>query len=205
MPTRNEQKYLEFTFCTKAPSFHWRANIRAYYLVLHFSRLCNFLATCVLLSLIPIGFPPFPPIQRQTIDRCILYANAILVDNLGQSICWLEINKNIWNLLFVQNLFFFTGKLVYVLRLYFIETTFLFLVPSKKFDSKFYYISYLYYLILINFIILGICLICVFWKYINILHISVIKAIFWDTINACKKVKNSLTNLYKCVIYKWQD
>ena len=87
MPTRNEQKYLEFTFCTKAPSFHWRANIRAYYLVLHFSRLCNFLATCVLLSLIPIGFLPFPPIQRQTIDRCILYANAILVDNLGQSIC----------------------------------------------------------------------------------------------------------------------
>ena len=153
MPTRNEQKYLEFTFCTKAPSFHWRANIRAYYLVLHFSRLCNFLATCVLLSLIPIGFPPFPPIQRQTSDRCILYANAILVDNLGQSICWLEINKNIWNLLFVQNLFFFTGKLVYVLRLYFIETTFLFLVPSKKFDWKFDYISYLYYLMSINFII----------------------------------------------------
>ena len=53
--------------------------------------------------------------------------------------------------------------------------------------------------------ILGICLICVFWKYINILHISVIKVIFWDTINPCKKVKNSLTTLYKCVIYKWQD
>ena len=52
-----------------------------------------------------------------------------------------------------KSLFFFTGKLVYVLRLYFIETTFLFLVPSKKFDWKFDYISYLYYLILINFII----------------------------------------------------
>ena len=58
---------------------------------------------------------PPPPVQGQTIDRCILYANAILVDSFGQLICRLEMNKNIWNLLFVQKLLLFTGKPVYVL------------------------------------------------------------------------------------------
>ena len=133
MQIRNEQKYLEFTFCTKAPSFHWKASIRAYSVVLHFSRLwlsqivhaggiqdVQFSShMCVTKSnshrLPP---PPPPPIQQQTIDRCILYANSILVDSFDQSICGLEMNKNIWNLLFVQKLVLFTGKLVYVLRLF---------------------------------------------------------------------------------------
>ena len=128
-------------------------------------KMCNFLATCVLLSLIPVGCPPPPPpIQQQTIDRCILYANSILVDSFDQSICGLEMNKNIWNLLFVQKLFLFTGKLVYVRRLFFNETAFLFLVSSKKFDWKFDYISYFYYLILINFII--------FWEFVYFLFLK---------------------------------
>ena len=135
--------------------------------------MCNFLATCVLLSLIPIGCPPPPPpIQQQTIDRCILYANSILVDSFDQSICGLEMNKNIWNLLFVQKLFLFTGKLVYVHRLFFNETAFLFLVSSKKFDWKFDYISYFYYLILINFIIFWEFVYFVFLKYRYLTHFS---------------------------------
>ena len=135
--------------------------------------MCNFLATCVLLSLIPVGCPPpSPPIQQQTIDRCILYANSILVDSFDQSICGPEMNKNIWNLLFVQKLFLFTGKLVYVRRLFFNETAFLFLVSSKKFDWKFDYISYFYYLILINFIIFWEFVYFVFLKYRYLTHFS---------------------------------
>ena len=164
MLTRNEQKYLEFTFCTKAPSFHWKASIRVYSLVVHFSRLwlsqivhagdiqdVQFSShMCVTKSdshrLPP---PPPPPIHQQTTDRCILYANSILVGSFDQSICGLEMNKNIWNLLFVH---------------------FLFLVSCKKFDWKFDCISYFYYLILINFIIFWEFVYFVFLKYRYLTH-----------------------------------